>query len=268
MSELKWTFDLNRKAWTRPKSAVSEIVADDPSFVSIELPPNRRGGVKNRKKPETSSSPVSEMAEAGAHPRKLKGDVGSFEHKCPDCDSKLVSVNIAGGTRWECKNPDCEPIPPLSRLSVQQKATMRQPGVNPWNDFCHSMKGKGYTPDQLRQMYHQKKEQLEGKDVHVPQPITPSPKPVNVSKKVVSSTSVSKASGSGATQTCVYNLNTVAKAQLLSIPDITETLAKNILAFRDDRQFTRVSELNDVPRIGRVTYGRISSYFFVPGQKE
>ena len=105
-------------------------------------------------KPRTSKS-KSKSKSKSTQPVRPE-NVGSVPHLCPDCDHRLRPVSEVGGVRWECPNPDCEPPPPLVRLTPEMKASMKKPGQNAWNDFCRSLSGKGYSADQLRDMYRQK----------------------------------------------------------------------------------------------------------------
>ena len=80
---------------------------------------------------------------------------------CPDCDTMLsAEANAEGGVVWTCLNNDCRPIPPFERLTDEMEADMKKPGVNSWNDWLKSQGGKGYSHDQLVDMYHQKQAQL------------------------------------------------------------------------------------------------------------
>ncbi|MGI6786941.1 MAG: helix-hairpin-helix domain-containing protein [Acholeplasmataceae bacterium] len=61
-----------------------------------------------------------------------------------------------------------------------------------------------------------------------------------------------------------YNLNDVNYNILITIPNITETRAINILTYREQvGKFQSVEELLNVKGIGEVTYNKIKDYFFI-----
>lgn len=61
-----------------------------------------------------------------------------------------------------------------------------------------------------------------------------------------------------------YNLNTVTLELLLTVPNIGETKAKEILELREKLgKYTSVSQLKSVKGIGSKTYEKLKDYFYV-----
>lgn len=61
-----------------------------------------------------------------------------------------------------------------------------------------------------------------------------------------------------------YNLNEVNYNTLITIPNITETRAINILTYRQSiGKFNSVEELINVKGIGEVTFNKIKDYFYI-----
>ena len=204
--------------------------------------------------PAASDSEKSERSDTGTQPRH-----------CPDCQGLLTAVSITGGFRWDCETPGCKPIHPNKRLTDEQKAEMKKPGANPWSDFGKSMAGKGYSADQIRDMYRQKQSQgyfTEPARTAAQTGATgaassaewkPTP-PVNVSKGKPKKTEP---------QT-VINLNTATKEDLMSVDGIGPVLSLRILELRAKKGgFKRVQDLNEVEGLGRTTFGRIVHRFIV-----
>ena len=65
-------------------------------------------------------------------------------------------------------------------------------------------------------------------------------------------------------KTYKVNLNEVTYLELITIPNITEKRALNILLYREqNKKFNAVSELLNVSGIGDATYEKIKQYFFI-----
>lgn len=61
-----------------------------------------------------------------------------------------------------------------------------------------------------------------------------------------------------------FNLNEVTYQILITIPNITETRAINILTYRESvGKFTSVEELLNVKGIGEVTFSKIKDHFYI-----
>ena len=289
MKTLGWRYNETIGRWVRPRpgSSKKESEVEDTTYGTV---PASRAGTSSSAQHEFASSACGSASASGSasstskesenqkgtDPRKGK-EIGTFEHVCPDCDTKLVAVSLVGGFKWECQNPSCHPPPPLARLSKEQKAKMKSPGVNPWNDFNKAMKGQGYTPDQINHMYQQKKQQLAESSATTTSAPEKAATRKSASAKLKKPSEESPSSSSGPTTSPaspasedlkVYNLNTVSESELLSVKGLTPGLVKNILSKRSEMPFKRVTELNDITGIGRVTYGKIVHRFVVHTSKE
>src|SRR5690606_24978724 len=65
-------------------------------------------------------------------------------------------------------------------------------------------------------------------------------------------------------KTYKVNLNAVTYLELITIPNITEKRALNILLYREqNKKFTVVSDLLNVSGIGDATYEKIKQYFYI-----
>ena len=65
-------------------------------------------------------------------------------------------------------------------------------------------------------------------------------------------------------KTYKVNLNEVTYLELITIPNITEKRALNILLYREqNKKFTAVSDLLNVSGIGDATYEKIKQYFYI-----
>ena len=60
----------------------------------------------------------------------------------------------------------------------------------------------------------------------------------------------------------------MTEAELKTIPALSKGMIANILRRQSEQRFKRVTELNDIAGIGRVTYGKIMSRFIVHPDKE
>lgn len=61
-----------------------------------------------------------------------------------------------------------------------------------------------------------------------------------------------------------YNLNEVDYKTLITIPNITENRALNILLYRKEQgSFTKVEDLLNVKGIGEATFNKIKDYFYI-----
>ena len=203
--------------------------------------------------------------------------------------------------KWFCPNVNCEPMPTLVRMTPETKASMKKPGDNPWNDFQATHRNKGYSPDQLRAMYHQQKAALNvrpkatsaaSSSSQGSQPTeassVPSAPPPRVyagpdsspdalrSKNVPAAKAKAMAKapqppGHDPTtfaQTDVFDVNQVTELQLKSISGIGDLLAKNFLAKRKELKdkgfaFVSVKQLKLVKGIGDETFEATQHRFTV-----
>ena len=209
---------------------------------------------------------------------------GTKVQHCPECWTLLESLTSKDGTvTWFCPNDKCDPMPPLVRMTSAEKAQMKQPGVNPWNDFCHSLKDMGFSSDQLRDMYRQHKDELKKRQAGTPSKETEYEKllrvkrsrdgaevPVKAAPASLKPTAYSGPSSSASTVnapsrvTFPLDLNIATKEQLMQVDGLGPALADNIIAYRNDNKyFASVQELKKVRNIGKVTLDKIKDSFFV-----
>jgi competence protein ComEA len=65
----------------------------------------------------------------------------------------------------------------------------------------------------------------------------------------------------------VVNLNTATETELTRLPRVGETVARRIIAFRDQHgPFTRAEELMNVQGIGEKTFDRLRPHLAVEGE--
>lgn len=60
-----------------------------------------------------------------------------------------------------------------------------------------------------------------------------------------------------------YDLNTVTKAELMTVPGMSETMADRILAYRDTYGFTTLDELREIRDVSRAELERWCEIFYV-----
>ena len=172
-----------------------------------------------------------------------------------------MAVSITGGFRWDCQNPDCQPVPAFERLDAKTKAKMKKPGENAWNDFQASMKGQGYTQDQLRDMYRQKELQLAATAEDSSESALAS------TGRPSSATTRSKAAKAKAVETGplpVLNLNTCTRSELLTVDGLGQTLVDRVLELRAKKgEFQKVADLLEVEGIVKAKFGAIMARFIV-----
>ena len=173
-------------------------------------------------------------------------------------------------------------IPLLERMTPEQKASMKKPGFNQWNDFQKVMGGEGYSSDQIKHMYNRYKEELErrqrgesseeteyekvlrkkrgkaGDDVPTPTPAYSGPQS--------SSDTVNKPFIRYPAAT--VDLNQCAKKDLMNLPNVSDKVASNIVEFREalkrqGKRFEDIKDLNKVNQIGKVTFDKIKTHFYI-----
>lgn len=66
----------------------------------------------------------------------------------------------------------------------------------------------------------------------------------------------------------VYNLQTVTKKELISIPGIGEKRADDILFYRTENGFSCLSDLKNVKGIGDATFARLEPFFIPFGEEK
>ena len=174
------------------------------------------------------------------------------------------------------------PVPPAARLTEDQKAKMKKPGDNPWNDFQASMKGQGYSGSQLRDMFHRLKDagllnsdptytrQAVAKAVSLgalPPELIPTGSSSSAYSGPHSDASTVRGPGTapqGPNLGVRYDLNKATHEQLMTIPGCTTAVADSILRHRANHPpFTAVNQLMKVRFVGKVTYEKMSPHLCI-----